>query len=465
MNRSSFFIVFLLLYSGILFSQVAIDTNATSPDPSAMLDVKSTIKGILIPRMTLSERNAIVNPINGLMIFCTNCSTDGSLSFYSNGEWKTYSYCVTPSSSPGDNILSPGQIIWNWTVVAGATGYKWNTTSGYGNAIDMGSATSKTETGIVCDTFYTRYVWAYNNCGVSEPAMLSQTIPASSPDAPTAVSNTSTQSSIVWNWNPVSGASGYKWNITNNYATAIDIGTDTTKTETGLTCNTAYTRYVWAYSACGTSTALTLNQTSSDCSFTCGSSITITHLAGAVAPVDKTVTYGTVTNIPGETSKCWITSNLGADHQATTVDDAAEASAGWYWQFDHMQGYQYTTTRTPNTAWQWPIYGYVDWQVANDPCAIEIGSAWRIPTNIEWYNVGAANSWNTWNSPLKIHSAGYLDNNDGSLYNRGIYGYYWSSAQNTEVSGSGWGLYTTNGASGVSVYYRAFGFSIRCIRD
>jgi uncharacterized protein (TIGR02145 family) len=60
---------------------------------------------------------------------------------------------------------------------------------------------------------------------------------------------------------------------------------------------------------------------------TCGSPITINHVAGVVAPVTKTVTYGTVTNIPGETSKCWITSNLGASQQATAVSDAAEASA------------------------------------------------------------------------------------------------------------------------------------------
>ena len=44
----------------------------------------------------------------------------------------------------------------------------------------------------------------------------------------------------------------------------------------------------------------------------------INHLAAnGVAPVDKTVTYSTVTGIPGEPTKCWITSNLGASQQAT----------------------------------------------------------------------------------------------------------------------------------------------------
>lgn len=74
--------------------------------------------------------------------------------------------------------------------------------------------------------------------------------------------------------------------------------------------------------------------------FTCGDLITVNHVAGTVAPVNKTVTYGTVTGIAGTDEKCWITSNLGADRQATAVDDATEASAGWYWQYNRQQGYK-----------------------------------------------------------------------------------------------------------------------------
>jgi hypothetical protein len=49
--------------------------------------------------------------------------------------------------------------------------------------------------------------------------------------------------------------------------------------------------------------------------------------------VNKTTTCGTVNNIPGEPAKCWITSNLGSDHQATAVNDNTEPLAGWYCQF------------------------------------------------------------------------------------------------------------------------------------
>src|SRR5690606_8327358 len=62
--------------TGIGFSQTGIGTN--SPDPSAQLEVSSTDKGILIPRMSEAQRDAIATPATGLLIF----QTDGSEGFY-----------------------------------------------------------------------------------------------------------------------------------------------------------------------------------------------------------------------------------------------------------------------------------------------------------------------------------------------------------------------------------------------
>ncbi len=53
-------------------AQVAITTDGSAPDNSAMLDVKSTTKGVLVPRMTGQQRDQIVSPAKGLMIFCTD---------------------------------------------------------------------------------------------------------------------------------------------------------------------------------------------------------------------------------------------------------------------------------------------------------------------------------------------------------------------------------------------------------
>lgn len=45
------------------------DDDGYSADPSAMLDVKSTVKGILVPRLTTDQRIAVVSPATGLLVF------------------------------------------------------------------------------------------------------------------------------------------------------------------------------------------------------------------------------------------------------------------------------------------------------------------------------------------------------------------------------------------------------------
>jgi hypothetical protein len=62
----------LVFLSWQLSAQVAISTDLSAPDNSAMLDVKSSSKGMLVPRMTVAQRNAISNPANGLLIYCTD---------------------------------------------------------------------------------------------------------------------------------------------------------------------------------------------------------------------------------------------------------------------------------------------------------------------------------------------------------------------------------------------------------
>ncbi|MBS1575110.1 MAG: hypothetical protein JST09_07370, partial [Bacteroidetes bacterium] len=67
------------LFFFVLYAQnVGINADGSSPDGSAMLDVKSTSKGLLIPRMTQSQRDLISSPSTGLMIY----QTDGTSGFY-----------------------------------------------------------------------------------------------------------------------------------------------------------------------------------------------------------------------------------------------------------------------------------------------------------------------------------------------------------------------------------------------
>jgi hypothetical protein len=202
--------------------------------------------------------------------------------------------------------------------------------------------------------------------------------------------------------------------------------------------------------------------------FACGMTMNVVHApAGGVAPISKTVGYGTVTGIAGEPSKCWITRNLGADMQATSFFDYTAPPAGWYWQFNRKQGFSHDgSTLTPS----WTVTNISensDWLLEQDPCYLELGTAWRLPLYSEWYNVDNAGGWTNytgpWNSPLKLHAAGYLHLNTGLLSGRGTYVYYWSKTQIDLTTA--WSIYMAFTASNMDADSKWYGFSVRCLRE
>ena len=65
MKKLFYLIALFVLFSNTMFAQVAVNADGSQPDPSAVLDVKSTTKGFLLPRMTTSQINAIANPAGG----------------------------------------------------------------------------------------------------------------------------------------------------------------------------------------------------------------------------------------------------------------------------------------------------------------------------------------------------------------------------------------------------------------
>ena len=65
---------------------VAINTDGSNPDGSAILDIKSSSKGILLPRLTKAQRDAVLNPSNGLLIYQTD-NSPGIYTFQSASGW------------------------------------------------------------------------------------------------------------------------------------------------------------------------------------------------------------------------------------------------------------------------------------------------------------------------------------------------------------------------------------------
>ena len=524
---------------------VGINTGAT-PATTALLDLSSTAKGFLPPRMTTAQMNAIVSPATGLMIYNTDCNVydywNGSawLPFPSNASAPATPGSITGSATPCQNATA---VAYSIAAVSGASSYNWTVPSGSTIASGQGTASITvnfpTTNGNVCVT-------ASNACGTSASSCTAITLSAL-PAQPSVITGTTPvcqgNSAVAYSITNVGGVT-YTWAYSGTGYTQASGGTNNSITANFSASATSGTLSVTPSNACGNGTAQTLaimvsgTPTAANagadinpaCDITtatlsantptvgtgawslisgtanittpsspasgitglvvpgtatlrwtianapctastddvvittiscCGGTLAITHTIGTVAPESKSVNYGTVTTSLSGASKCWITQNLGSTNQASSATDNTDAAAGWYWQFNRKQGYKVG----PTPAWTiTSINELSDWLAANDPCTIELGALWRIPTETEWTNANGswANSTDTYNSVLKLHAAGNLASSNGALDNPGE-GFYWSSTQDSSTNGIKFGFHSNY--SGMNSDGKTPGFSLRCLRD
>ena len=106
-------IILLVFTTNIVFSQVGIGT--TTPDSSSMLDIESTDKGILIPRMTEAQKILVSSPVSGLLIYQTD--EEAGFYFYDGADWLRLVKNVSPSFS---GVITSGAISATGTVSATA---------------------------------------------------------------------------------------------------------------------------------------------------------------------------------------------------------------------------------------------------------------------------------------------------------------------------------------------------------
>jgi hypothetical protein len=95
-------LVFIMVFGSPVNGQASINTDGSTPDASSMLEIKSTSKGMLIPRMTAAQRTAIAIPATSLLVF----QTDGISGFYyyTGAAWQ---YLNTQWIFSGTNIAFP----------------------------------------------------------------------------------------------------------------------------------------------------------------------------------------------------------------------------------------------------------------------------------------------------------------------------------------------------------------------
>lgn len=91
----------LLLFFSSLAEAQSVGVGTTAPDASAILDVASTTKGALLPRLTSTQRAAIAAPATGLLVY----QTDAPAGFYYNvGSPAAPAWTFLNPASAGDNL-------------------------------------------------------------------------------------------------------------------------------------------------------------------------------------------------------------------------------------------------------------------------------------------------------------------------------------------------------------------------
>ena len=123
-NFISFFIA--CFFGMISHAQVGVGTTT----PQAALDVSSTTKGILIPRMTTAQRNAISSPQVSTLVFDTDL---GDFYTYTSTGWLAL---VPKPSSKINQVFSKSSLQY----FATGTDITWDQRAGQGTALSYSGA-------------------------------------------------------------------------------------------------------------------------------------------------------------------------------------------------------------------------------------------------------------------------------------------------------------------------------------
>ncbi|MGG9972210.1 hypothetical protein ACQ33O_10485 [Ferruginibacter sp. SUN002] len=111
MKKLIFTSFFCSVLSSLVFAQVGIGTN--TPNTSSVLELSSTTKAFIPPRMTSAQRDLIVNPTAGMMIFNTTATC---VEIFRGTQW--YNICTGTSSTPptpSSNTVAAANLIAHWT--------------------------------------------------------------------------------------------------------------------------------------------------------------------------------------------------------------------------------------------------------------------------------------------------------------------------------------------------------------
>ncbi len=250
-----FFSSFLWEGSGI-YSQNNMGIGTLNPHPSSLLDLTALDKGLLIPRMTVVQRNAIASPATGLLIYNTDCNV---FNYWNGTTWGSVDGLHISSTIGGiiDACKNSTGIPYSIQTVSGAnpTGYHWTVPPG--STIASGQGTTSitvnfgTLDGNVCVT-------ASNTCETSDTLCLPIRLSSASVSPVALPASDFTCTSFNANWGVTSGATTYLLDVATDAAFTLpvgiynsyNVGTVTSYAVIGLLPSTTYYYRVRAVNDC-----------------------------------------------------------------------------------------------------------------------------------------------------------------------------------------------------------------------
>ncbi len=104
LNLITVALILLFCSSNAIHAQsMGISNAAITPDPSSILEMRTTDKGILIPRMTTAERDNISSPATGLMLYNT---ITNQYNFYNGSAWVFWGSAAYLSATSGETLYT-----------------------------------------------------------------------------------------------------------------------------------------------------------------------------------------------------------------------------------------------------------------------------------------------------------------------------------------------------------------------
>ncbi|MCH2021971.1 MAG: hypothetical protein MK207_05770 [Saprospiraceae bacterium] len=96
------FIFSVLICHQLNAQGIGINNTGAAPDSSASLDVSSNSKGVLVPRMTMAERDSIINPATSLLIYQTDINP--CFYYYNGSNWLPLGCGLNSGNSGGSRV-------------------------------------------------------------------------------------------------------------------------------------------------------------------------------------------------------------------------------------------------------------------------------------------------------------------------------------------------------------------------